>query len=373
MHILIEADSIASARMSGIGHTVLEIISTLNEQIKGTKHKVTVIVPYGSKKYAFKYNWSNISVRQLPPGYKYVNYILTRTSLPVPIELLFGRGVYIFPNYKNWYVPFSKSITFIHDVAFKLFPETVHPKNLDYLNANFKRWLKRTDGIISISKQSALEIKSFFPEVADMITTIYLGVDHEIFFPRKLSDITKTRVAHSIDKDYFLVVGNIEPRKNTMLLLDTYKRYADANSAAAQLVIVGGDGWKNEAVLEKMAELIDKGYNIYRPSGYVTDEDLPMLYSGARALIHIALHEGFGLPPFQAQACGCPVIASDLAVFHEILTPETVSYVDTSDIDSIVRAMEQMGPTLTNRKSSAKKNLTWNNTVKQLLAFAGII
>lgn len=373
MNILIEADSIALEKMSGIGHTVIEIISGLSKSIVGTRHKLTIIVPYGRKSYVQKYGWKNVSIRQLPPGYKYVNYLLTRTSLPIPAELFFGRGVYIFPNYKTWYAPFSRSITFVHDVAFQLFPETVHPKNLVYLRANFTRWLKRTDGIISISKQSASEIRQFFPEVNNKITTIYLGVDRSIFFPRQKKDIAKTLIKYGVCKDYFLVVGNIEPRKNTMGLLDAYKVYADTNASVAQLVIVGGDGWKNQKILERISALTAEGYNIYRPKKYVIDEDLPMLYTGARALIHIALHEGFGLPPVQAQACGSPVIVSDLAVFHEILTPQTATYVQTDRMQTVVDAMEQVGPAQSGRKSSVKQRLTWDSTVRQLLAFAGII
>ncbi len=373
MRILIEADSIASEKMSGIGHTVLEIITALDKIVHNTPHRITIIVPYGRKKYTQKYNWQNISVRQLPPGYKYVNYILTRTSIPVPIDLLYGRGVYIFPNYKNWSVPFSKSITFVHDVAFRLFPETIHPKNLDYLNANFHRWLARTDGVISISRQSAAETKRFFPETKGKIRAIYLGVDSNVFYPHNKAGIKKTLDKYGINDDFFLVVGNIEPRKNVLGALEAYQKYADVTSKPAQLVIVGGDGWRNEATLEKINAMIANGYLIYRPNKYVIDEDLPILYSGARALIHIALHEGFGLPPVQAQACGCPVIASSLPVFRETLNPLTVTYVDIDNVESVVSALRQTTPVTAKRTPSNMKDLTWHNTVTQLLDFAGII
>jgi len=212
---------------------------------------------------------------------------------------------------------------------------------LVYLNANFKRWLKRTDGVVAISKQSAIEIKRFFPELKGKIETIYLGVDRTTFFPRTESDITKILKSYGISNNYFLVVGNIEPRKNVMELLDAYKIYADRNPSVAQLVIVGGDGWKNEKILQKIAKMKKDGYDIYRPDKYVTDGDLPMLYSGARALVHIALHEGFGLPPVQAQACGSPVIVSNLSVFHEILNPKTATFVETGGINTVVRALEK--------------------------------
>jgi len=373
MNILIEADSIASDKMSGIGHTVLEMITALDKAVQDSPYRITVIVPFGRKQYAQRHKWQNISIRQLPPGYKYVNYILTRTSIPVPIDLFFGRGVYIFPNYKNWSVPFSRSITFVHDVAFRLFPETIHPKNLDYLNANFSRWLRRTNGVISISRQSASETEKFFPEVKGKIKTIYLGVDRDVFYPRKKIDVAKTLDKYGIKKDYFLVVGNIEPRKNVDGLLDAYRKYADMTPMAAQLVIVGGDGWKNQSTLDTITTMTAEGYAIYRPKKYVSDEDLPLLYSGARALIHVAFHEGFGLPPVQAQACGCPVIASSLPVFRETLNPSTVIYVDTNRAESVVRAMQQTSSVRSGRMSSVKKNLTWSNTVTQLLAFAGII
>lgn len=309
----------------------------------------------------------------MPPGYKYINYLLVRTSIPVPVDLLFGRGLYIFPNYKNWYVPFSRSITFIHDIAYKLFPDTTHPKNLQYLNANFDRWLKRADRIVSISQQSTREIEEIFPEAKGRIETIYLGVDRKEFYPRNSSEIRDTLQEYGIKRDYFLIVGNIEPRKNISRLLDAYRRYADKASSPAQLVIVGGDGWKNESIIQQLNKLIKEGYSVYRPKKYVADTALPMLYSGARALFHVALHEGFGLPPVEGQACGTPVVASDIPVLREVLSPENVTYVNPNSAEEIAQAMLDSRPYQQKRRSTVKQNLTWENTVEHLLSFAGII
>lgn len=371
--MFIEADSVASKKMSGIGHTTLEILNALDRKIVNQKLQVTAIVPYGTKKYVLKYGWKNIKVRQLPPGYKYVNYALVRTSLPIPVDLLFGRGVYVFPNYKNWFVPFSRSITFIHDVVFKLHPETTHDKNLVYLNDNFPRWVKRTDGVVSISNQSAREVAAVFPSVKDKIETIYLGVNKATYFPREKKEIADTLTKYGIEDDYFLAVGNIEPRKNILKLLEAYKLYADNTTSAAQMVLIGGDGWKNKETLEYIENLTEKGYKVYRPKQYVEDEDLPMIYSGSRSLIHVAIHEGFGLPPVQAQACGAPVIVSDLAVFHETLSAVTATYVDYKNAQDIALAMQLAPSVLNGRKSSLRKGFTWDDTVNRLIKFAGII
>ena len=373
MRIYIEADSIASERMSGIGHATLEIIRQLDAQVSGTEHKLSVIVPYGRKAFVKKYHFKNVHIRQLPPGYKYVNYALTRTSLPFAVDLFFGRGVYIFPNYKNWYVPLSTSYTFVHDIAFRLFPETIHPKNLAYLDANFNRWLSRTARIITISKQSQREIIHEFPAVKDRVSVVYLGVDEDQYKPRVWQDIQPVRAKYGIAQDYFITVGNIEPRKNIDTLISAYKIYADTVDTPAQLVIVGGDGWKNKKILDRIEKLQQEGYAIYRPDAYVTDDDLAILYAGARANIHVALHEGFGLPPVQAQACGTPVIASNLPVFQETLNPKLVTYVTPVDAAEMAAALQESQTPQGERSSFLKKGLTWRSTVRTLSQLIGII
>ena len=315
MRIIIEADAIVADNMSGIGHATLEIIRAMSLQVKDTRDKLIIIIPFGKKKNILKHKLEGVSIRQLPPFYRYVNYALTRTSLPIPMDLLYGRGMYIFPNYKNWYVPFSQSITFVHDVAFKILPDTTNPKNLAYLNANFARWLKRTDTIVAISDESKREIAMYFPKYANKIVRIYLGIDKKTFYKRSPGEVNATLKKYTIKPSYFLYVGNIEPRKNLLTLLDAYKEYADTTKDDVQLVIIGGSGWNNGEILERIQQLVSDGYDINRPSRYVEDDNLPAIYSGCRALVHIALHEGFGLSLLQAQACGAPVVASNLAVF----------------------------------------------------------
>lgn len=373
MRICIEADSIASERMSGIGHATLEMVRQLDSFIEGTSHQLIIIVPFGRKKFLAGYNLKNASIRQLPPGYRYVNYALTRTSLPFAADLLYGRGVYIFPNYKNWYVPFSTSLTFVHDIAFKLFPETVHPKNLTYLNDNFDRWMARTDKIATISNQSKSEIRQEFPYLKDKVETVHLGVDKSEYMPMSYDDIKPVLDKYGLKDDYFITVGNIEPRKNINTLLGSYKAYSDSVSSPAQLVLVGGDGWKNEDTLRRINTMQEQGYAVFRPDRYVQDDDLPALYSGARANIHVAIHEGFGLPPVQAQACGTPVIASNLPVFREILDPSITTYVSPAKPQDIANAMACSLPWTVDRRTTPKDQLTWANTVRELIRFIGIM
>ena len=75
--------------------------------------------------------------------------------------------------------------------------------------------------------------------------------------------------------------------------------------------------------------------------GYVPGEDVPHLYSEAVALVHASLYEGFGLPPLEAMACGCPVIASVAASLPETCG-NAAYYVDPYDVDGIAAGIHQI-------------------------------
>ena len=373
MRIFVEADSIVAEKMSGIGHTTLEIIRALDAQAQQSNLSLTVIVPFGKKNRISQYGFKATKVRQLPPGYRYVNYALTRISLPTYADLLFGKGVYIFPNYKTWPLLFSKAITFIHDVSFRIFPETTQPQNLPYLLKNIPRWIKRTDKIISISHQSASEIASFYPEAKDKTETIYLGIDEKVYYRRNDAEIDVAKNEYGITGSYVLAVGNIEPRKNIDILLDAFKSHADATKSQMSLVLIGGSGWNNEGTLNKIQALIDLGYHVVRPAKYVLDEDLPALYSGASALVQIALHEGFGLSPVQALACGTPMLLSDIPVFKEVIGERKGAlYVPTDDVVAIENALAEIDK-VNLENPAPSHDLTWSLTAERLAAIAGII
>jgi glycosyltransferase involved in cell wall biosynthesis len=365
--IIIEADSIVAPKISGIGHATLEIIRALDTIAQNQADvQVSIVVPFEKRAIAKQYGFKKIRIRTLPPPYKYINYLVCRI-LPVPMDLWYGRGVYIFVNYKNWSVPFSHSITFIQDMAYKIFPETIHPKALSYLQAHVPKWIGRTDVVAVTSKATQQEFNSFFPEYADKVKVIPLGANPDVFYPRTVEEIEGVCKTYALPKDYFLVLGNLEPRKNIAKLLDSYVTYCAIAKNPAALVMVGADGWRNEALRDRISKLQAEGYQIVFPSSFVIDEHLPALYSGARALLQLSLHEGFGLPPIQSLACGTAVIASDLAVFHELLG-NNATFVDANNPGEVAK---QMVNTST-QKQAPIATLTWQQTAKKLLEVAGI-
>lgn len=115
---------------------------------------------------------------------------------------------------------------------------------------------------------------------------------------------------------FLVALGTIEPRKNHALLLDLWEGWPEA----PPLLILGSRGWGNEAVLRRLDA---------RPRGVVELPGLPdgavsALLQRAEALLAPSLAEGFGLPPLEALALGCPVVCGDLPVFRETLGDRAV-------------------------------------------------
>ncbi|HAT3731671.1 TPA: glycosyltransferase family 4 protein, partial [Serratia marcescens] len=105
--------------------------------------------------------------------------------------------------------------------------------------------------------------------------------------------------------------------------------------------------------------------------GRVSDEELVKLYSNALAFIFPSFYEGFGIPPLEAQACGCPVASSNRASLPEVLS-DSVLYFSPDDEEDIIKAMELLindqviRSDLIERGFRNVKRFSWDNSAKKL-------
>ncbi len=247
-------------------------------------------------------------------------YRLIWCVFPVPYSLFFGKKTDI-SLFFNYYVPpfaGGKKITIVHDMVCMDCPETMNFKTKIMLKLTLKKSIKRADKIITISEFSKRRIMKYFNVEESKIAVIPLGINLNIY----RNDYIKEEVQNvcnkfGINKDYFLYLGTLEPRKNIERIIDGYYKLTQMISDVPLLVLAGKKGWLFESIFETV-----KKYNIEDKvifTGYVPEKDSPVLMFGAKAFVFPSLYEGFGIPPLEAMACGTPVITSNSTSLPEVV------------------------------------------------------
>ncbi|MHB1417624.1 MAG: glycosyltransferase family 4 protein [Chloroflexota bacterium] len=209
--------------------------------------------------------------------------------------------------------PFKRVVT-IHDaIAFR------YPQGYPWLN-NFlhRRYipalLGQVDAVITVSRYSKRELTRFLRLPAAAVAVVPNGVDGR-FRPLSAGSARAVAARYGLSGRYILSVGAVQARKNLGQLLEAFARL-HALFPQHKLAIAGPSLWKHEGLQSQVSRLglVDKVALL----GYVADEDLPALYGAAEAFVFPSLYEGFGLPPLEAMACGCPVVCSDATSLPEV-------------------------------------------------------
>ncbi|MBQ9775746.1 MAG: glycosyltransferase family 4 protein [Lentisphaeria bacterium] len=180
--------------------------------------------------------------------------------------------------------------------------------------------------------------------IPEKITVIPLAADEKKFYPcQELSKITAVRAKYQIpEKPYFLSLCTIEPRKNLIFALKAFDAYLAKYPESELTFVLAGGHWsrfagKWESALAEMKH-IKKRIIL---TGYIDDEDLAALYSGAEFFIYPSLYEGFGLPPLEAMQCGCPVITSNTSSLPEVVGNAGIM-IAPDDLEGAVNAIESL-------------------------------
>ena len=200
-------------------------------------------------------------------------------------------------------------VVVIHDLAFLRLPWTLQEETRAVLEAQLHVNLARAREVITVSRAVRDELLAAEPLDPARVTAIHHGPGH-------LARRKGAGLPAGIPERFVLHVGTIEPRKNIELLLRVWEAWTAEDPSAPALVLCGRRGWKSDALHEAFATAAAAGW--LRHPGYVDDDTLASLYRQALAVVSPSRYEGFGLPLVEALAAGTPVLASDIAVFHEV-------------------------------------------------------
>jgi glycosyltransferase involved in cell wall biosynthesis len=213
-------------------------------------------------------------------------------------------------------------------------PEWVGYRFKKISNEAWRRSVHWADHVITISEYSKQEIIRWFRYPADRISVTPLAVDERWQLPPLPERLAALRSRYDLPEGYFLCVGTLQPRKNTMAVIRAHKRLPPALRKTHPLVVVGRPGWQCDDVVAALQTdpLVKWLQNL-------PTDDLIGLTGMATALVNVSLSEGFGLPVLEAFAAGAPVIASNTTSLPEV-AGKAALLVSPLDTDAISQAME---------------------------------
>lgn len=273
-----------------------------------------------------------------------IMYKLMWNIIPISYSLFFGKKSKI-TQFFNYSVPpgvSGKKVTIIYDMAYKAIPETVREKTRRWLELTVVKSCRRADKIITISEFSKSEIIKYLHVDDTKIVVMPMGVNTSIYhnnYTEEEKNIIKEK--YKIDGEYILYLGTLEPRKNIERIIEAYCLFIHRihNEPIPKLVLAGKKGWLYDSIFERVKQLGIEENVIF--TGYVLENEGPILMSGAKCFVFPSLYEGFGMPVIEAMSCGTPVITSNTTSLDEI-SGEAALKVDPLNVTEIAEALEQI-------------------------------
>jgi glycosyltransferase involved in cell wall biosynthesis len=286
---------------------------------------------------------------------------VVRIPLSIPLvaardRLSLYHATYVLPPL----LPCSGVVT-VHDISFSLHPEWFPARVRRMLDVLVPMSLRKAASIITVSEFTKREIVERYRINPDRVVVTYEA-------PRHTFGVTRPRRVS--DEQFFLFVGNVEPRKNLETVVQATRINRD-RGIELPLVVAGKPAYHHERALSLVQKLqLDR---LVRFRGYVTDSELQTLYCSCLALVHPSLYEGFGLTPLEAMAQGAPAIVAEASSLPEIVS-DAALLVSPTDAEAWADAMAKlagdraMQNDLSRRGVARAGRFSWGRCAQQTLA-----
>jgi len=209
----------------------------------------------------------------------------------------------------------APAIFVMHGADWIAFPQNYYLFDRLYHKVSLPLFCRKASRIISVSHDATRIAVERLNLPASKVATVYHGFRTDF---RRVEDperLARARARYKLPERFILYVGRIYPMKNVRGLVEAFARLRDR--IPHSLVISGIKHYKTEPDFAA----IDR-YSLHDrviPTGFVEEEDLPVLYSMADAFVLPSLYEGFGIPLLEAMACGCPIVTSTQGSCPEVV------------------------------------------------------
>lgn len=243
-------------------------------------------------------------------------------------------------------------ITMIHDLT-PIILSDYHRFHSQMLQKLFlKHILQKANLVFVNSANTEKDVLKVYPFTKGKTVKILLGKDNVLQPSHDKKAIQKYNLE---ERNYFLFVGTLEPRKNLITLLRAFALFKEQVSEQIKLVIVGQKGWKSKAFFQELDKHPNKSDIIL--TGYVSKTELMSLYAHSLSFIYPSIYEGFGLPILEAMSCGTPVITANNSSLPEV-GGDAAIYFETKKAEDLNSKMIEITQNETLREEMISKGYT---------------
>jgi glycosyltransferase involved in cell wall biosynthesis len=335
-------DYTAAVRQGGgIGRYTRNLIRTLASL--DAENRYTLFVAGGWGEGDGLGSWpTNFRVRSVPLSDRWMNILWQRLRIPLPIQLITGPfDLFHSPDFVLPPTHCVPAILTVHDLSFLRVPQYFVQGFREYLEGAVSRAVTRAPHILADSESTRRDLIELMAVEPERVSVLYPGVEARFQPVEDMELLRRVRMRYNLPEHFVLGLGTLQPRKNFDGLIRAYHRLlaawgSESGITDLALVIVGSTGWLYEDTLA-LAERLGLGERVHF-AGFVSDEDLPALYSLAAVFAFPSWYEGFGLPVLEAMACGTPVVAADNSSLPEVVGKAGLM-VSAGDTDSLARAL----------------------------------
>lgn len=257
-------------------------------------------------------------------------------------------------------------ITMVHDLIPYLYRERYQTSIWSwFLHWRMKRQIARSGYIITPSRCTADDLTMLFEIDQEKIEPVYHGINHDRFYPREADEVEEVRERYHIQTPFVLMVADLrqyDPRKK---LEDVVEAWDDQLLSGVDLVVVGQQGEYSQRLRDRWT---GPDRELVMP-GFVNDDELASLYTGAEMLLFPSRYEGFGFPVIESMACGTVPVARGVGSVEEIVGDRGILLGEDQFQD---RLMDVVSDHLEDRSKREQciqhaQQFTWKKTIDKLI------
>lgn len=353
MIVGVDASKLTESQRTGIGNTVVPIISELKKIDSKNRY-----ILYSRKPLPKEFLGNNFT-ESIIPFFKFWHLV----KLPLALLKEKPDAFLEISNELPFFAP-KKSICVLHDFAYKYFPECYSPTERVIQNRTAKRAVNKAKKIIVSSVANKKDLIKFYNCPEDKIAVIPFGLGNS---SKNVEAVEEVKI---INSPFFLSVGRFEKRKNTLNIIKAFNKFKNETKSSSKLVLVGKPGYGFREINKEINNSPFKSDII--KLGFVSDGNLNYLYAKALALVYPSLYEGYGFPILEAMKQGIPVLTSNVPTIKEVANDAAI-YVNPTNVEEIWEAMLKLYKEANLRASlitKGKENIkrfSWEKTAKQIM------